>query len=258
MPANNSKIHDLAQFQFKNSATVKEFISLIPLNNNDLVLEIGPGLGAITKILTPLCKDVIAIECDLTCKETLNEIGKQNTNLHLVWQDFLTYSLPKTPYKIISNIPFNLTRKILQKIVTSENIPSVFCLVLQTEVSEKICRKDNEHSLLSAYIQNFYHLKIIKTFQRHDYHPPAHVDTVALLMEMKQEAPLLNKNDFFQFLSTSFDSPGQPLKSRLKKHFTFNQLKKISANLKINLDGPPHLLSSKNWLNLFELYQKLN
>jgi 16S rRNA A1518/A1519 N6-dimethyltransferase RsmA/KsgA/DIM1 with predicted DNA glycosylase/AP lyase activity len=77
-------------------------------------------------------------------------------------------------------------------------------------------------------------------------------------MELKKEAPSINKKDFFQFIATSFESPGQPLKTRLKKHFTFNQLKKIASNLKLNLEAPPHTLTSDNWLRLFELNQKLN
>ena len=153
---------------------------------------------------------------------------------------------------------FMLLKNILEKIITAENIPEVLCLILQSEVSEKICRAENEHTLLSAYIQNFYQLKVINNFQRSDYQPPAHVDTVALLMEAKKEIPVIDKAEFFRFISTTFDSPGQPLKSRLKKHFTYIQLKKIASNLKINLEASPHTISSKQWISLFGLKNKLN
>ena len=257
-PFKKSKTFDLAQFHFKSDRTVEDFIALTPISKSDLIVEIGPGSGRITKALAPLCAEVIAIELDSEDSNPLKEIAKKHANIKLIWMDFLQHTLPTTPYKIVANIPFNQTRNILQKIVTDKNNPTLICLILQTEVSEKICRAEREHSLLSAFIQNFYSLTTIKTFQRNDYQPMAHVDTVALLMEIKNELPKINKADFFQFIATTFENPGQPLKNRLKPYFTYNQLKKISADFKINLNSAPHTLTSQNWLNLFELHQKLN
>lgn len=257
-PSIDSKIFELAQFQFKNEKVVQEFISKIPIKKTDTVIEIGPGHGMITKNLAPHCQEVIAIEYDESNKQFLSDLCKIHSNILPVWQDFLAYSLPNKPYQLVANIPFNITRKILQKVITAEIIPEVICVVIQKEVCEKICRPENEHTLLSAYIQNYYHNKIIKTFQRNDYLPTAHVDTVALLLEIKSNLPTFNKSEFFNFISIAFDSPGQPLKNRLKKHFTFNQLKKVSSNLKINLEAPPYTLSTNNWRSLFETHQKLN
>lgn len=256
--AQNKKVFDLAQFHFKNEATVQEFIELIPLNNSDIVIEIGPGLGAITKIVAPLVKELIAIELDKTRENDLASLQKLHTNCQIHWMDFLKFPLPKSSYKIVSNIPFNQTRNILQKIITNENLPSLICLILQTEVSEKICRNEGEHTTLSAHIQTFYQCKTIKTFQRNDFTPPAHVNTVALLMELKKDHAPINKELYFNFIETTFENPGQPLKNRLKKHFTFKQLKRISTDLKLDLNQSPHSLTIDNWLNLFNLNQKLN
>lgn len=258
LESQNKKTLELAQFHFKNETIVNELIKLIPLNNTDLVIEIGPGLGVITKTMAPLVKELVTIELDKTREIDLAPLLKLHTNCQIYWMDFLNFTLPKSPYKVVSNIPFNQTRKILQKIITSGNLPSLICLILQTEVSEKICRPEKEHTTLSAHIQTFYNCNPIKTFQRTDFTPPAHVNTVALLMELKNDPPPINKELYFNFIETSFENPGQPLKNRLKKHFTFKQIKRISADLKLNLDLPPHTLTTTNWLNLFNLYQQLN
>jgi len=252
------KTFELAQFHIKNKGIVQELIQSIPLHKSDLVIEIGPGLGVITQTMAPLIKELIAIELDKTRENDLAIALKPHTNCQVYWMDFLKFTLPKSPYKIVSNIPFNLTRKILQKIITSENLPDLVCLILQTEVSDKICRQEGEHTTLSAHIQTFYKCKPIKTFQRDDFSPPAHVNTVAILMELKPDAPIINKALYFNFIETSFENPGQPLKTRLKKHFTFKQIKRIGSDLKINLELPPHTLTTKNWLNLFNLHHQLN
>ena len=257
IPPIDTKTFELAQFHFRDEKVVQDFISKIPLKSTHTVVEIGPGQGMITKNLAPIFKEVLAIEIDESNKKILSDLCHKYSNINLIWHDFLTYSLPIKPYQVIANIPFNITRKILQKIVTADVLPEVLCLVIQKEVSDKICRPENEHTLLSAYIQNFYQCKIIKTFQRNDYQPPAHVDTVGLLLELKANQPSIDKIEFFNFISIAFDSPGQPLKNRLKKHFTFNQLKRISSNLKINLASPPFTLSTDNWKLLFETYQEL-
>lgn len=252
------KTFELAQFHFKNDTTVQELINLIPLNNTDLIIEIGPGQGAITKMVAPLVKELVAIELDKTRENDLDALQKLNPNCQIHWMDFLKFTLPKSSYKIVSNIPFNQTRNILQKIITNENLPELICLILQKEVSDKICRNEGEHTTLSAHIQTFYHCKTIKTFHRNDFTPPAHVNTVAQLMELKKELAPINKELYFNFIETTFENPGQPLKNRLKKHFTFKQMKRIAADLKLNLDQPPHSLTTDNWLKLYNLHQKLN
>ena len=254
----NNKTFHLAQFNLKPSIKLSQILSYVPLDSNDVVVEIGAGKGQITKYLLPKIKKCITYEIDKSLQQDLDQLQQTYQNLEIKWENFLTAQLPKDPYKIVANIPFNQTRHIIEKIFFAETLPTLQALILQKEVSEKIARPPTQNTLLSAFILSFYTAEIKHQFQRSDYSPEAHVDTTLLLLQLKLSTNPINRQQYLHFLTTLFDSPGQPLKNRLKKIFTYTQIKKIALDYQIKLEKGPHSIPPQTYLGLYQLYRKLS
>ena len=99
-----------------NKEKLREIIASINLFPSDIVIDIGAGTGAITKELVKHCNNVIAYELDLRYFNRLEGLFKDNHNVTLKNEDFLTSTLPNKEYKVFANIPFSLTSDIINKI----------------------------------------------------------------------------------------------------------------------------------------------
>ena len=101
---------------------VSELLDKTNLNDDDTVIEIGPGKGIITEELSKKCKRIIAIEYDNKLSASLKETFSEDSKIQIIEQDFLKYKLPNSgEYKICANIPFNLTADIMKKVLEFEN-----------------------------------------------------------------------------------------------------------------------------------------
>ena len=107
------------------------------LDRNDLVIEIGPGEGAITRALVNRCRHVIAVELDPVQVERFGKRFGQIPNLTVFAADFLDFPLPHSRYKVFANIPFRETAAIVGKLTTGAAPPADCYLVVQREAAER-------------------------------------------------------------------------------------------------------------------------
>nr|UVX22948.1 hypothetical protein [Proteus terrae subsp. cibarius] len=137
-----------------------------------MVYEIGPGKGIITRALLGRCRQVVAIEYDAELYRRLLEQLKGHEDLVLLNRDFLTVDLPSEPYKVFSNIPFNMTADILSKLLTTGRTPEDLYLVMQQEAvykyaGEPLCQDGFKSLLLSRFTKSKSFTTLIKrTFRQ--------------------------------------------------------------------------------------------
>lgn len=104
---------------------VKRLLNRSRISCDDIIIEIGAGKGIITKELAKRCKKVVAYEIDPSLYTELSCDLARHSNIELINSDFLKSTLPKCDYKIFSNIPFNFTSRILDKLLKADNPPSL-------------------------------------------------------------------------------------------------------------------------------------
>ena len=121
-----------------NKGIVEKITSAADLSKKDTVLEIGPGLGILTEEMIKHAGKVIAIEKDKKLYELLKDRFKDVGNLELINSDILSHSPELTTYKLISNIPYNITGKIFRKFLLADNSPQTIVVMVQREVGEKL------------------------------------------------------------------------------------------------------------------------
>ena len=156
----------LGQNFLRNKSVVKNIVSASNLKNNDIVLEIGPGKGILTEELLKNSEKVIAIEKDDGLYKFLKEKfweEIENKKLNLLHGDILKEKLPKLgKYKLISNIPYNITGEIIRKFLSGDNQPELITLLVQKEVAKRIVAADGKESILSISVKAYGKPKYIK------------------------------------------------------------------------------------------------
>ncbi len=171
------------------SAVIRRITSLTRLSDADHVVEIGPGKGHITRELLQRCGSVTAVELDRKLYAALRVKYSGRPNLRLVQGDFLTWSLPKEPYKVFANIPFNRTTEIVRKLSQSASTPQELWLVMEKGAAKRFLGKPNE-TASSLRLKPWFEGEICYYFRREDFHPMPAADVVLLHLRRKAEADI--------------------------------------------------------------------
>ena len=177
------------------------------VTSDDVVLEIGPGLGSLTKLLVSKAKRVIAIEFDEKLAAALPmRIGADN--LEVISQDILTFDFTTMPanYKIIANIPYYLTNNLIRAISETPNSPQVATILVQKEVAQRAAAKPGAMSLLSVTAQFYWEVSLGEEVAAELFTPPPKVNSQILIMNYRTK-PLFTDVDeraFFRVVKSGF------------------------------------------------------
>ena len=199
----------LGQNFLKSIPALNKIIEAGEITPNDIILEIGPGKGALTAKLLEKAGLVIAVEKDDELFEFLkNKFEKQivSGSLVLVHGDILQFNIDpllvsplaggENSYKIIANIPYNITGAILKKFLTEKSQPSLMVLMVQHEVAKRIVARDKHESILSISVKAYGEPKMILKVPARYFSPAPKVDSVIIAIKninRKLFLPLLDK-----------------------------------------------------------------
>jgi len=247
-----------AQNFLNNPCLVASLLAQCGINQNDVVYEIGPGKGIITEQLARRCKQVVAIEKDPRLAALLLQQFANMPNVSIHEGDFLHYHLPRKPYKVFANIPFNITTAIVTKLTSAEYPPEDAYLVMQKEAANRFLGWPHE-SLYSVLLKPWFEVEIMHRFRRRDFVPAPRVDVVMLRLR-KRGPPLVNLTDrqcFRDLVVYGFTTWRPTLGHILKGIFTRQQLQRMRRDLNIDLDATPTSLTFEQWLNAFECFKNV-
>lgn len=212
-----------------NKETLKEICDYAFLNNNDIVLEIGAGTGNLTKEILKRVKKVIAIEKD----KKLIEILKKETNeyrdkIEIIEGNFLKINLDFYFNKIVSNIPYSISRKIFEKILTKKFEIGIF--VVQKEFAKKIVEKRGKnYRAISVLTQTGCDVEILKYLNRNVFYPIPNVDSA--IIKLKQKFPL--SDEYIKFVKNLFGKRNKKIFNRRIFEFSPQEIFNL-WNMKIN------------------------
>lgn len=237
------------------NSLVKNLVKLSKISKQDSVLEIGPGKGIITQNLAKVCKSVTAIELDQKLAEEL-KTKYENSNVKILVGDFLNYNLPPYEYKVFSNIPFNITANIINKLLGSKKSPTELFLVMQYEAFLKYAGQPYyKESFKSLLYKPFFHASILYNFRATDFSPVPKAKIVFAKFNKKKPDILNDEFDAWKdFLAFMFLEKGVNLKEKTKKIFTHEQLKRILKETTINENSVITSWTYEQWLALFKIF----
>lgn len=214
---------------------------------DEIVFEIGPGKGALTKHLLKEARFVYAFEVDYSFKPILNKLSLENTNFKVTYQDILQVDLNKfidehnlEIISCVANIPYNITGPILTKLKDIANINKLI-LMVQKEVGDRLTAKPNSRAYgqLSVVYNYFYNVKKVIDVKRTNFYPIPKVDSVVVRLDRTDKYKSLSNNEdnFLEFVKASFTQKRKTLINNLKAHYhlsneeVFNKLIKIDKSI---------------------------
>ena len=239
-----------------NPSFVKSLVAMTNINQDDIVIEIGPGKGIITEELSQKAHKVIAIELDSNLAKELRDRFREAKNIEIIEADFLKWSNPTFKYKVFSNIPFEYTSRIMDKLLLSPNSPEDTYLIMQDLAAKRYIGSPlGKNSQISLLLQPFYEMSILTNIDRKQYKPVPKVDTV-LAQFHKREQPLVDKKleqDYRDFVIYGYNQWEPTILQAFDKVFSYKQQKILEKNLHIK-NKKPSELNIDEWITLFKTY----
>lgn len=238
----------------------KKIISAIVEAENSLILEIGPGTGAITEDLCKIGKKVIAIEKDSRLYNFLtNKIHLGN--LELVHADFLKYKFVDLQSKVIviGNLPYYITALILTHLLDNRHHISSIYISVQTEVAERILAMHGSkaYSPLSCYVQFYGEPKILFRIPRHAFFPVPEVDSCFLSIRMFNDYKVFpGEKILFRIIRSAFQKRRKTIINALSGQPWLpdkKELAEILAKIGISETQRPETISLEQFIHLSEL-----
>ena len=243
-----------------NEDVYKKIIDAADLKKTDVVLEVGPGLGFLTKLLGENVKQVVAVELDRKLAQILPDRLKSQgvDNIKVIQTSILDFKGLDGEYKVLSNLPYNITSIFLRKFLEINNKPTSLTLMLQKEVAERIVAKPGDMSLLGLSVQFYAEAKLIAQVSRHDFWPEPAVDSaiIKIIVRNKNFCSLPDTKIFFRLAKIGFSAKRKMLKNNLAAGLKIDQLEieKILKSINIKPTARAQDLGVKEWL---ELYRKI-
>jgi len=234
------------------------------VSNQDNVLEIGPGQGFLTRELIGEAGKVLAIEKDEElagiCKKELKaenfkmligDVLKTNWKEVLIKHNFFDY-------KLIANIPYYITGKILRLFLENFFQPKILVLMVQKEVAQRICQKPGKLGILSLSVQYFGRPEIVQIVPREKFDPAPNVDSAVLKIVVENKnrlKPELEKK-FFRLVKIGFSSPRKTLVNNLSNGLELEKKETEQRLIELGFNGNTRAqeLSVADWKNMIKFF----
>lgn len=226
-----------------------KIIETAALQADDEVIEIGPGLGVLTNELAKIAKKVTSLELDPTLLLILKETLAAHKNIQILNQDALRFSPALKKYKVVANIPYNITSPLINLFLQNDYKPTSMTILVQKEVAEKICVIEPDMTVLSLQVALFGEAKVIKHVSAGCFYPAPKVDSAILHINLyKPSDPKFTPTDkALKVLSLAKKAFSQ---RRKKLSNTLKDYKEAMIKAGIDSNRRPETLSVMEWINL--------
>ncbi|EKE16022.1 MAG: hypothetical protein ACD_11C00054G0012 [uncultured bacterium] len=216
----------LGQNFLKDESVVQRIIEESDLKKDDVVLEVGPGKGILTEELAKRSGKVLAIEIDNSLLERLRNQLRTYKNVEIINEDILKinfqelitrYGLLITDYKVIANIPYYITSKIIRLFLENEFAPKEMILMVQKEVAERIVAEPGKMSILAVSVQYYASAKILFEVSKEAFDPTPEVDSAVIKVESRKKKVESKKDaeKFFRIVKAGFCARRKTLSNNL-------------------------------------------
>ncbi|HHV17258.1 MAG TPA: 16S rRNA (adenine(1518)-N(6)/adenine(1519)-N(6))-dimethyltransferase RsmA [Thermoanaerobacterales bacterium] len=197
----------------------------------DEVLEIGPGLGALTLELGARAKQVVAVEKDRQLIPILEDLTRDFKNICILEEDVLKLNMEKMKesffegrFKVVANLPYYITSPIIMKIIENRHLITLAVLMVQKEVGQRLtaCPGSKDYGILSIGVQMYADVKMVCTIGKESFLPPPKVESAVVQLTLRQtpRVKLENEEFFFKVVEAAFGERRKTLKNSLKRRLT--------------------------------------
>jgi 16S rRNA (adenine1518-N6/adenine1519-N6)-dimethyltransferase len=221
------------------------------LQPSDQVIEIGPGLGVLTNELAKIVTRVTSLELDPNLLPVLKETLAEHKNVQVLHQDALHFTPCFKKYKVVANIPYNITSPLINLFLQADNKPESITILVQKEVAEKICMIDPDMTVLSLQVALFGQAKLIRKVESTCFYPAPKVDSAILHISIYQpnDPNFVETKKALEVLKLAKKAF---LQRRKMLSNTLSEYKDAMTKAGIASNRRPETLSIKEWISLID------
>ena len=224
----------------------------------DRVLEIGAGLGNLTRLLAHNAREVTAVEIDERLYLALEGVLRPFHNVRLVKGDILDIPMEslfsEDGYLVVANIPYYITSGVIRHLLEAEVKPKRIVLTIQREVAERIISRDGKMSLLSLSVQVYGEARITNQIPANCFYPSPQVDSSVLIIEVDEQPKLSDEGirRMFRLAHAAFNQKRKMLRNSLKAILDESALSAVLERAGVDPRQRPEDLSLAEWIRLAE------
>jgi 16S rRNA (adenine1518-N6/adenine1519-N6)-dimethyltransferase len=266
----------LGQNFLTDQRSLERIVEAAELGPEDIVLEIGPGLGRLTRLLAERAGRVIAVELDRRLVEVLRQTTTAEAdlpNVEIVQGDILQLDpaeliitpkrpsdlAPLPPYKVVANLPYYITSAILRHLLTAEVRPKLMVVTVQLEVARRITAEPGDMSLLAVSVQFYGRPRIVTRIKASAFYPSPQVDSAVIRIDL-DDHPVVKVNDadsFFEVVRAGFAQRRKQLHNALAAGLALPDSEVVQALNKagINPKRRAQTLSVEEWARVWREMQ---
>ena len=255
----------LGQNFLQDPMALEEIVSAAEINPTDTVLEIGPGLGSLTRYLAVSAREVVAVELDRNLLPPLKAILSPYKNVCLIQGDILKLSpadlVNESNYIVAANIPYYITSAVIRHLLSGDKKPRRIVLTVQKEVAQRICSAPGDLSLLALSVQVYGRPRIAARIPADAFYPVPKVDSAVLCIDI-YPSPLISAeliDTFFHLSKAGFSQKRKMLRNSLSSGLHIPPTEAADLLMRANIDPQrrAETLSIDEWSQLTLLKQTM-
>lgn len=189
---------------------IDDIIRAAQVSANDEIVEVGPGFGTLTLALASHVKKIRAFEIEKKLEPYWENLKQPYPNVLIEWgnvlKQFSSSALPPRGYKVVANLPYQITSPVIRLFLETDNPPAEMILMVQKEVAERICAKPGDMSVLAVAVQYYAEAELVRVVPRASFWPSPAVDSavIRLTYKPKQAAPQAEAAFMFHSVKIGF------------------------------------------------------
>jgi len=254
----------LGQHFLIDGEVLSSIASAAELTPADVIVEIGPGLGILTRELAQKAGQVIAIELDNKLAALLRKTLASFNNVTIINDDVLKIKpedlLPKLAgYKVVANLPYYITSPVLRHFLEASAKPQMMLVMVQKEVADVIAAKPGDMSLLSVSVQFYGEPRIISYVPAQCFYPAPEVDSAILRIDLyPQPAVAVDEGSFFQLVRAGFTAPRKQIANSLAQGLgrAKAEVLPLLERADIALQRRAETLTLEEWARLWRVFEE--
>lgn len=241
---------------------LQQVIAAAEVTMQDVVLEIGAGLGSLTRHLAVCARWVVAVEVDSGLIPALTQVVGQYSNVRVVKGDILALDpsqlVSRSDYLVVANIPYYITSALIRHLLEANIPPKRLVLTIQEQVAERICAAPGDMSLLALSVQVYGQPAIVAHIPAGAFYPPPNVNSAVLLID-RFTSPLIpsdHLNVFFQLTRAGFSQKRKTMRNALAAglHLPPAEVEQLLIKAQVDPMRRAETLSIPEWRQLTAVY----
>lgn len=233
-----------------------KILILADVKEGDLVVEVGPGPGALTEQLLAKGAKVIAIEKDAVYAK---ELERFDGNLKVYCEDVLEVDwnaildgLPKA--KVVANLPYHITTPILTALAPKNALFTSLTVMVQDEVAKRFTGKPGtkDFGSITVYLEYFSKIQYGFKISPNSFYPPPKVHSAIVHFQLEKRFPVKDEEAFFQMVRSTFEARRKMVTTTLKKRFSVEAIEKALKSAGCRLQARPEDISLEQWVTIYK------